>query len=125
MERVIVLLLKFGVVGFSGTLLDFFITWVCKERLRWNKFLSNSLGFIVAASSNYILNRLWTFQSDASDIPREYATFIGISVIGLLLNNLFLYIFNERVSLNFYLSKAIAIVFVTIWNFLGNYFFTF
>ncbi len=117
--------MKFGVVGFSGTLLDFFITWVCKERLRWNKFLSNSLGFIVAASSNYVLNRLWTFQSDASDISREYATFMGISMIGLLLNNLFLYIFNERVSLNFYLSKVIAVVLVTIWNFLGNYFFTF
>lgn len=125
MERIIVLLLKFGVVGFSGTLLDFFITWVCKERLRWNKFLSNSLGFIVAASSNYVLNRLWTFQSDASDISREYATFMGISMIGLLLNNLFLYIFNERVSLNFYISKVIAVVLVTIWNFLGNYFFTF
>ena len=46
--------LKFGVVGFSGVFVNFGVTYVCKEWLKWNKYLSNILGFIVAATSNYI-----------------------------------------------------------------------
>ena len=28
--------LKFGLVGFSGLLLDFGVTYIAKEKLRWN-----------------------------------------------------------------------------------------
>ena len=40
---------KFCVVGFSGMVVDFGVTWLCKEKLHWNKYLSNSLGFVLAA----------------------------------------------------------------------------
>ena len=43
--------LKFGVVGFSGVFVDFGITWLCKEKIRLNKYLSNAIGFICAATS--------------------------------------------------------------------------
>ncbi len=46
--------IKFGLVGLSGMVIDFFFTWLCKEKLRWNKFISNSIGFILAATSNYV-----------------------------------------------------------------------
>jgi putative flippase GtrA len=55
--------IKFCIVGFSGVFVDFGITWLAKERLRANKYLANSIGFICAASSNYLLNRNWTFKS--------------------------------------------------------------
>lgn len=117
--------IKFGLVGLSGTVIDFFFTWLCKEKLRWNKFISNSIGFILAATSNYVLNRVWTFESDNQQVGREFISFFLVSLIGLLLNNLLLYFFHEKVKLNFYLAKAIAVALVTIWNFLANYLFTF
>ena len=55
---------KFCIVGFSGMVVDFGTTWLCKEKLGWNKYLSNSLGFVLAATNNYIWNRLWTFHSE-------------------------------------------------------------
>ena len=116
---------RFGIVGFSGMIVDFGVTWLCKEKLRWNKYLSNSLGFILAATNNYIWNRLWTFQSESQAVAREYISFVVIAVIGLGLNNLIIYLLHERLHLNFYLSKLIAIGCVTLWNFSMNYVFTF
>lgn len=117
--------LKFCVVGFSGTAVDFGVTWLCKEKFGWNKYLSNSLGFILAATNNYVWNRIWTFQSSNSQIHIEYGKFLMVSIIGLGINNLVIYLLHGKLRLNFWLSKVAAIAIVTIWNFTMNYFFTF
>ena len=116
---------RFGIVGASGMVVDFGVTWLCKEKLRWNKYISNSLGFILAASNNFFWNRIWTFESQSEQVAREYTFFVLIAIIGLGLNNLILYLLHERWHLNFYVSKLIAIACVTIWNFSMNYVFTF
>lgn len=118
-------LIKFCVVGCSGMIVDFFFTWLCKEKFKWNKYISNSIGFILAATNNYVWNRIWTFQSQNMEVAREYISFIVISLIGLGLNNLIIYLLHEKLHFNFYLSKIIAIGCVTLWNFSLNYVFTF
>ncbi|MBN2863218.1 MAG: GtrA family protein [Bacteroidales bacterium] len=117
--------LKFCVVGLSGMIIDFGTTWLLKEKVRVNKYIANSIGFILAASSNYIWNRIWTFQSKDNRIAVEYLSFIIISVAGLGINNFVIYILNDRLRVNFYLSKLIAIGVVTIWNFVMNFIITF
>lgn len=125
-DRALILkFLKFCIVGFSGMVVDFGFTWLCKEKFKWNKYVSNSIGFVLAATNNYIWNRWWTFQSDNANIPIEYGKFLVISVIGLGLNNLVIYLLHEKLKLNFYLAKLIAIGVVTVWNFVMNYRFTF
>ncbi|MDY0370464.1 MAG: GtrA family protein, partial [Bacteroidales bacterium] len=64
---------KFGLVGFSGMLIDFGITYITKEKLGWQKYISNATGFLLAASSNYLLNRIWTFRSVNPAILIEYS----------------------------------------------------
>jgi putative flippase GtrA len=115
--------LKFGVVGFSGMVIDFLVTFLLKEKLGIHRYIASSSGFIVAATSNYILNRIWTFQSTSEGIALEYGSFIMVSVIGLGINNLFLFLFERR--LNFWVAKFFAIVVTVLWNFLANYYFTF
>ena len=117
--------IRFGIVGCSGMIVDFGMTWLCKEKLRWNKYRSNSLGFVLAATNNYIWNRLWTFESESEAVVREYLSFVVIATIGLALNNLIVYLLHERLHLHFYLSKLIAVGCVTLWNFSMNYVFTF
>ncbi len=118
-------LIKFCVVGFSGMLVDFFFTWLCKEKFKWNKYISNSIGFVLAATNNYIWNRIWTFQSQGTEIVREYSSFLIISLVGLGINNAVIYLLHDRLKLNFYLAKILAIGVVTLWNFGMNYLFTF
>ena len=115
--------LKFGIVGLSGMVIDFSLTFLLKEKVKIHPYLSSSAGFTIAASSNYLFNRIWTFSSSNPKIIGEYSTFIIISLIGLVINNLFLYLFERR--LKFYLAKLFAIGVTTIWNFFANYYLNF
>jgi putative flippase GtrA len=117
--------LKFCIVGSSGMIVDFGTTWLLKEKVRVNKYIANSSGFILAATSNYLLNRFWTFHSENTKVATEYISFVLISVVGLGINNFVLYLLTEKVKLNFYLSKLFATVVVTLWNFSMNYLITF
>lgn len=125
-DKILILkFLKFGVVGCSGMVVDFGVTWLLKEKARFNKFLSNSIGFVLAATNNYIWNRLWTFHSKNEDIPVEYLSFFIISLIGLGINNLTIWLLADRLKWNFYFSKLCATAVVMVWNFAMNLFFTF
>ena len=117
--------IKFCVVGGTGVVVDFGITFLFKEKLKLNKYIANSLGFMAAASTNYLLNRWWTFRSHDPEVAQQYVQFVGISAIGLILNNIIIYLLNDKARLNFYLSKLIAIGLVTLLNFFMNYYFTF
>ena len=118
-------MLKFGIVGLSGMCIDFSITWVCKEKVKLNKYIANTIGFSVAVVNNFFLNYIWTFKGVNSIIPSAFGLFALFAIIGLILNNLFVYLFHGLGSLNFYPSKLLAIVGVFIWNFSYNYFFNF
>lgn len=117
--------LKFGVVGTTGLFVDFGITYLCKEKLKWNKFVANSCGFSMAVINNYLLNRFWTFNSSNTQWQAEFGKFVLFSLVGLGLNNLLLYLFHNKLHIKFYVSKGMATVCVFVWNFLSNYFFTF
>ena len=117
--------IKFCVVGGSGMVVDFGITYLLKELVKVNKYIANSAGFLCAATSNYILNRIWTFGSTDPHVARQYLIFIGISLIGLAINNAAIYVLNDRFRLNFYFAKLLAVGVVTFWNFFMNYFFNF
>lgn len=117
--------LKFGAVGFSGLFVDFGLTYLFKEVFHVQKYVSNAIGFMMAASSNYILNRIWTFESTNPNIALEYTEFITISLIGLVINTAILYLLVSKLRMNFYLSKVFAIAVVTLWNFFANLLVTF
>ena len=111
--------LKFGVVGATGLVIDFTITFLLKEQLKVNKYVSNSIGFIVAASTNYF------FGNTQPNISIQYFIFIVISLIGLFLSTAIVGLLHERMKLNFYRAKLIAIGVVMSWNFTANLLFTF
>lgn len=124
-QPIITKLIRFGLVGTSGVFVDFGVTWLCKEKLKLGKYVANSLGFICAVVSNYTLNRRWTFHNTDPALFTQFGKFFLVSLVGLFLSNCLIYVFHERLRYNFYLSKAVAILIVMIWNFLANYYFTF
>lgn len=115
--------IKFIVVGFSGLFVDFSVTILLKEKLKVHRYISSSAGFTIAVSTNYLLNRFWTFHSNNPRVLTEYGKFIGISLIGLIINNIFIYIFEKK--MRFYYAKFLAIVVTSIWNFTANYYLNF
>jgi len=117
--------IKFCIVGFTGLIIDFSTTYLSKEIIKIQKYISNAIGFTIAATSNYFLNRIWTFRSDNPEIVWEYSKFLLVSLIGLGINTLILWILVSHFKKRFYLSKLFAIFIVTIWNFFANLIFTF
>jgi putative flippase GtrA len=117
--------LKFGIVGASGVVVDFGITWILKEWVKINRYAANSTGFFAAVISNYMLNRIWTFHSHDKEVGILFAKFLAVSAVGLAMSNSLIYYLNEKRGVPFYLSKAIATGIVMIWNFGVNYLITF
>jgi putative flippase GtrA len=115
-------IIRFGLVGTSGMLLDYGTTFFCKEYLLMDKYVANFFGFAVAATSNYLLNRIWVFSEHARSHRKQYTGFIGIALIGLGLNSAIIWLLTDKLfNLNFYIAKGIAIGIVFIWNFSLNY----
>ncbi|MFN0216649.1 MAG: GtrA family protein [Saprospiraceae bacterium] len=117
--------LKFGIVGVSGVIVDFGVTWLFKEQFRLNKYIANSVGFACAVLSNYILNRIWTFHSNDPHVGLQFAKFTVVALIGLAMNNAIIFLLTERRGVKFYTAKLVATGVVVLWNFGANYLFTF
>ena len=122
---IIIKFIKFLTVGLLGMIIDFSITYICKEKLVINKYVSNSLGFSIAAISNFLLNRYFTYQSNSPDIATEFYWFIGISIISLFIYNGIVWAGINKLNLKFYSSKMLAIFFITFWNFFAHLLITF
>lgn len=126
---------KFGVVGASGAIIDFGLTAFCKGILGVPELLANAIGFTLAATSNYFFNRVWTWRSTSKSVGIEYAKFFFVSLIGLGLNSLIVFLLKDvsiipclvdtTLDWNFWVAKVIATAVVMVWNFLANNFFTF
>lgn len=131
---------KFGVVGASGMVVDFAVLFLLRDVVGLHDLVANTISFTAAASSNYFLNRIWTFRSHDEKVVAEYAKFLLVSTVGLIINNGVLLLshvlwteayesgsvalFGVDVD-DFYLFKLLAIAVTTLWNFFGNLLFTF
>jgi len=118
-------IIKFGIVGFLGFVIDFGLTYVFKEKLKMNKFVANALGFLISALVNFTVNRMWTFENHNPDLAMQLGKFMAIASVALMLNSLIIYILNGKIRINFYVSKIIAVLFVMFYNFIMNSLFTF
>ena len=122
--------LKFGVVGASGMVVHGGVLYLLKEVAGLNPFVANTIGFVTAATTNYILNRIWTFRSHEKQVGVEYLKFFLVSVVGLGINNATLWLGGRLLPAwnddwRFYILWVFAVGVTTLWNFFGNMLFTF
>lgn len=121
----IIKFLKFLLVGLSGMILDFSMTYFIKERLLLNKYFANSMGFSIAAISNFMLNKYYTFNSTNPEFFQEFYWFIAISIISLFIYNGVVWFGINKLNMKFYFSKMLGIFFITFWNFFAHLLITF
>mgnify|MGYP001174519798 FL=1 len=119
------LLLKFSIAGIAGVLINFCLCIVMKELLNINKYFSNSFSLVIALTVNFFLNRNWTFSKNFGNIVDQSLKFSLVVIVSIVLNHLIVYIFTEKIKMNFYHSKIFAVGLLFMWNFLMHYNFTF
>lgn len=113
-------LAKFCVVGGIGYVINLAVyTALLHEGLHY--VLAAICSFVVAATSNYFLNRHWTFHDRRAHVGVQGLQFLLVSVASLGANLLALHVL-IKVGLADHktVAQAIAIVVVTPLNFLGN-----
>lgn len=113
---------KFFVVGGLSFFLDFGSTWFSKEKMKLNKYVSNTIGFFCGTSFNFFLNRLWSFESHEENVAGQFLYFLLWALCALGINNLLIYFFSDKLKQNFYVSKIGAVILVMPMNFLVNHF---
>lgn len=130
LKSLITKFIKFGIVGASGMVVHFAVLYLLRDMVHINQFIANTIGFTTAATTNYFLNRIWTFRSHEKQVGVEYLKFILVSVIGLGINNGTLWLGGKllpdwNLDWRFYILWVVAVGVTTLWNFFGNMLFTF
>jgi dolichol-phosphate mannosyltransferase len=117
-------LLKFGLVGGSGYLVNLGVFVLLNGNLGLQHTIAAVGAFCVAVTSNYFWNRHWTFGPGEGPAHFQAARFLVVSVGSLLLNVAMLELL-VRSGLGQLPAQAISVAFAMPFNFLGNRLWTF
>lgn len=117
--------IKYAIVGTVGTCIDVAVVYTSFHYLFLSLFWSTFLGFLIAASHNFLFNKIWTFGDKSKKYKRQYIKFFLVSFIGLLWTLSCMYIFVEILAWHLILSKLITSGLILFWNFIANKFWTF
>lgn len=119
MKKLLNQILKFGVVGGLAFIIDYGILIILTEVFHINYLISTTISFIVSVIFNYIMSIFWVFDVDENkNRTTVFSVFIILSVIGLLLNDLFMWVFVDGMSIHYLIAKIIATLLVMIYNFI-------
>ena len=111
-------IIKFGIVGVIATFVDVGVLVLLKELLHMDVLVSSAISFCVSVMVNYILSMTFVFKSKNQNKVREIIIFILLSVGGLFLNQLILWIGVRFTPVYYLVVKLFALVIVPVYNFI-------
>lgn len=121
MRGLIEQLLKFGVVGAAATLIDFAVMIALTELAGLDPVISAGISFTVSVVFNYLASMRFVFTR-REDLGRaaEAAIFVALSLAGLAINEVLMWLGVTMLRLNYVLVKVAATCVVMLWNFLSR-----
>lgn len=111
-------ILKFGVVGGIAFIIDYGIFTLLSQVFNIHYLISSIISFSVSVIFNYIMSIKWVFDVNKKQTTKDFIVFIILSVIGLGLNSLIMYISVDLINIHELISKIIATFIVMIYNFI-------
>ena len=119
MERLIQQIAKFGVVGILATLLDYGLLFALTGWAGLYYLLSSMLSFSISTISNYVASVRWVFAVNQKySKTRNFVLFVILSIIGLGLNALAMWLGVEFLHWHYMIVKIGATALVMVWNFI-------
>lgn len=118
-------LLKFGVVGGLGYLINLAVFALLASNFGVHHTIAAIGAFCVAVTNNFVLNRYWTFEPGDDHPAFQAARFFAVSAAALLINLAVLEALVRGTSLGVVAAQAIAVALAMPFNFLGNKLWTF
>jgi putative flippase GtrA len=113
-------LVRFGIVGGSGFLVNIAVYALCVHALGVDYRLSSVLAWLVAVLNNFVLNRHWTFDAGAGSARLQGIRFFLVSLVAEAFSLGLLTIFVESAGMEKVAAQALAVAASMPLNFLGN-----
>lgn len=122
--------LKFCTVGFLGLIVDTAVLIGFVELAHLDPRGAAVFAFLCAVSSNYVLNRLWTFDTARTTrVAISYVWFVVVCIAGLCVRlgvmHLLIEFYNMGLGYRYVLASIIGIFVATVFNFVGTKFIAF
>jgi putative flippase GtrA len=111
-------LAKFGAVGASGYVVNLSV-YAALLHGGVHFRAAAVASFVVSATSNYLLNRVWTFRDQRGHFAYQGMRFLVVSALALAANQVWLTVF-VALGAGKIVAQAISIVLVMPLNFVGN-----
>lgn len=109
---------KFGIVGVISTIIDFGLLYIFNELMDIHYLVAAAASFFISLIFNYLCSMKYVFKGkkDANK-AKEFVVFLVLSVIGLGINELLLWILHGQFGMTVMLAKLFATAVVMVWNF--------
>ncbi len=113
-------LLKFGVVGGSGYVVNLVVFALVVEGLGWHHLVGAFIAFVVAVSNNFWWNRHWTFSQRDRDARHQASRYLIVNVISFVFQAAILELLVSGLGTSEVPAQAISVGVATPFNFVGN-----
>lgn len=113
--------IRYIIVGGISFLADYLLLWVLTEFLKVYYLISSAISFIFGLIINYTLSIQWVFNKrKLNSKNKEFIFFTLIGIAGLVLNQLSMWIFTEKLKIFYMYSKLISATIVLFFNFIAR-----
>jgi putative flippase GtrA len=120
-NNTLVQLFRYTFAGGFAFIVDFGTLFILTEYLKIHYLVSAGIAFIFGLIINYYLSVKWVFNSRAMEKRwLEFLLFTLIGLVGLGLNELFLWMLTDILMIYYLLSKVITTFIVYFWNFFAR-----
>lgn len=111
-------IIRFGIVGIIAFIIDYALLYILTEFMGIHYLISSTISFIVSLIINYILSIYWVFDVKRKQTIKEVSIFVFLSIIGLGINQIIMYIGADLLSVHYMICKLVATFIVMVYNFI-------
>ena len=118
MKKLLAQFMKFGIVGVIAFVIDYGFMVLLTEVFNVPYLISTTVSFIISVVFNYFASMRFVFKrKDDMSRRREFIIFLVLSVIGLAINDVFMWLMVDFLYIDYRISKIVVTFIVAVWNF--------
>jgi putative flippase GtrA len=123
MNKTVIQFIKFGIVGFSNTLISYII-YASLVYLDIHYFIASIIAFAISVLNSFYWNNKYVFKKDNGQkrnlLHSLLKTYVSYAFTGLIIHNLLLFVFIDIMHISKYIAPLFVLIVTVPLNFVLN-----